>query len=124
MLLVPRGTLIHLGAELRALVRAGPSRPWTVRLSPAGILDEGHVRFFTRRGLLRWLRDAGFSVQRHEVTGLPLEVLTRSETLPRRLARIIDRFAVAARPTLFGYQFVVQCESTPEPSVVAPPSGQ
>ena len=53
-----------------------------------GILDEGHVRFFTRRGLLRRLRGAGFCVQRHEVTGLPLEVLTRSETLPRRLVRM------------------------------------
>jgi glycosyltransferase involved in cell wall biosynthesis len=122
--LVPRGTLIvsvpnfgHWYA--RARVALG-----VFDYDQRGILDEGHVRFFTRRGLLRRLRSAGFRVQRQEVTGLPLEVLTRSEALPRRLVRIIDRFAVAARPTLFGYQFVVQCESAPQPTVVAPPSGE
>jgi hypothetical protein len=36
-----------------------------------GLLDNGHVRFFMRRGL----RDAGFSIVRQKATGLPLDVL-------------------------------------------------
>lgn len=75
-----------------------------------GILDTGHVRFFTRRGFLRRLRDAGLIVLRQEATGLPLEVISSSDGLLHRFVRLIDRIAVAARPTLFGYQFVVQCE--------------
>ena len=40
-----------------------------------GVLDNGHVRFFMRRGLLRRIRSAGFSVVCQETTGLPLDVL-------------------------------------------------
>ncbi len=76
-----------------------------------GVLDNGHVRFFTRRGLLRRLRNAGFSVVRQEATGLPLDVLTSGGTGPlRRVLRTIDRLLVTLRPTLFGYQFVCMAE--------------
>jgi 2-polyprenyl-3-methyl-5-hydroxy-6-metoxy-1,4-benzoquinol methylase len=119
--LVPRGSLIvsvpnfgHWYARTRVVLGL-------FDYDQRGILDQGHVRFFTRRGLLRRLRGAGFRVQRQEVTGLPLEVLTKSDTLPQRLIGFLDRFAVAAWPTLFGYQFVVQCESPAQTSVVAAP---
>jgi 2-polyprenyl-3-methyl-5-hydroxy-6-metoxy-1,4-benzoquinol methylase len=75
-----------------------------------GVLDNGHVRFFTRRGLLRRLRNAGFTVVHQETTGLPLDVLTSGGGLTRRVLRVIDRLLVTARPTLFGYQFVCMCE--------------
>jgi glycosyltransferase involved in cell wall biosynthesis len=76
-----------------------------------GVLDNGHVRFFTRRGLLRRLRNSGFDVVRQEATGLPLDVLTNGGGgLTRRVLRIIDRTLVAVRPTLFGYQFICMCE--------------
>jgi len=45
-----------------------------------GVLDNGHVRFFTRRGLLRRIRSAGFNVVHQEVTGLPLDVLMNGGT--------------------------------------------
>jgi 2-polyprenyl-3-methyl-5-hydroxy-6-metoxy-1,4-benzoquinol methylase len=88
---------------------------WYVRLRTAlglfdydqrGILDKGHVRFFTRRSFRRHLLGSGFKILREEATGLPLEVLTK-----RRSSALLalDRFAVSARPTLFGYQFVCQC---------------
>ena len=76
-----------------------------------GILDRGHVRFFTRRGILRRLRAAKFSVVRLEATGLPLEVLTNGSSRPVRAAEVLDRAAVSVWPTLFGYQFVCLCES-------------
>lgn len=75
-----------------------------------GVLDNGHVRFFTRRSLHRRLRNAGFDVVRQEATGLPLDVLASGSGPLRRLLRIIDRLLVTLRPTLFGYQFVCMCE--------------
>jgi len=83
-----------------------------------GILDNGHVRFFTRRGLLRRLRNAGFTVVREEATCLPFEVLTRRQGAITRIVRFGDRIGVALRPTLFGYQFVCKCETAASPSVI------
>jgi 2-polyprenyl-3-methyl-5-hydroxy-6-metoxy-1,4-benzoquinol methylase len=84
-----------------------------------GVLDRGHVRFFTRRSFRMLLRDAGFSITRLETTGLPVEVLTRGGGRAVRTLRRLDRLAVAMRPTLFGYQFVCQCERVSRPSVVS-----
>jgi 2-polyprenyl-3-methyl-5-hydroxy-6-metoxy-1,4-benzoquinol methylase len=83
-----------------------------------GVLDRGHLRFFTRRSFVRQLHSAGLTVTRYESTGLPLEVLTRGRGRLVRTLRRLDRIAVAVRPTLFGYQFVCQCERTPTPSIV------
>ena len=82
-----------------------------------GILDFTHLRFFTRRSFLKMLRQAGFRVLREEATGLPLEILAHGTGPVAGAARALDRVAVDARPTLFGYQFVFRCglagESTP-----------
>jgi predicted TPR repeat methyltransferase len=78
-----------------------------------GILDRGHVRFFTRRGLLDLVRRSGFTVTRQQATGLPVEVLSTGDGVAWRGVRAADRLAVSAWPTLFGYQFVIRCE-TPE----------
>jgi 2-polyprenyl-3-methyl-5-hydroxy-6-metoxy-1,4-benzoquinol methylase len=76
-----------------------------------GVLDNGHVRFFMRRGLLRRIRSAGFTVVHQEATGLPLDVLTNGGSgALRRALRIVDRLLVAMRPTLFGYQFICMSE--------------
>jgi 2-polyprenyl-3-methyl-5-hydroxy-6-metoxy-1,4-benzoquinol methylase len=79
-----------------------------------GILDETHLRFFTRRSLLRMVRSAGLEVTELRYTGLPFDVLAERPGLaPRpglaaRLARRVDRLLVRLRPTLFGYQFVLR----------------
>jgi 2-polyprenyl-3-methyl-5-hydroxy-6-metoxy-1,4-benzoquinol methylase len=78
-----------------------------------GILDRGHVRFFTRRGLLDLVRRSGFTVTRQQATGLPVEVLSSGNGVAWRGVRVADRIGLGAWPTLFGYQFVVRCE-TPE----------
>jgi SAM-dependent methyltransferase len=78
-----------------------------------GILDEGHVRFFTRRSILRLVKKAGFKVESFQVTGLPLEVLGVEKT-GRRLVRLIESFLLSLWPTMFGYQFIL--EIAPESS--------
>ncbi len=75
-----------------------------------GVLDNGHVRFFTRRGLMRRFERAGYIVVRQETTGLPLDVLSRDRSELRRVVRGLDRRLIGMRPSLFGYQFVSMCE--------------
>jgi 2-polyprenyl-3-methyl-5-hydroxy-6-metoxy-1,4-benzoquinol methylase len=73
-----------------------------------GILDETHLRFFSRRSLLRAVRASGIEVLEMRYTGLPFDVLSSGNTLPSRTAGRVDRFLVKLRPTLFGYQFIVR----------------
>jgi len=74
-----------------------------------GILDKTHVRFFTRRSLLRMLRKNGLEVVTMRVTGLPIDVVgSRRPGLLRRLVTTIDGLLVRLRPTLFGYQFLLE----------------
>ena len=77
-----------------------------------GILDHGHVRFFTRQSFERLVRRTGFVVTRRDAVGTPFEVLQRGgsgrRSLVVRLAEAADRMAVPARPTLFGYQFLYE----------------
>ena len=115
--LVPRGVLIASVPNFGHWYARGRVAFGLFDYDQRGVLDEGHVRFFTRRGIMRRMRNAGFSVVRYEATGLPLEIFSRSKKRPQRLVAAADRFAVRARPTLFGYQFVLQCESPPRASV-------
>ena len=69
--LVPRGTLIasvpnfgHWYPRIRTAVGL-------FDYDQRGILDSGHVRFFTRRGLLDLVRRSGFVVTREQATGSP-----------------------------------------------------
>jgi 2-polyprenyl-3-methyl-5-hydroxy-6-metoxy-1,4-benzoquinol methylase len=80
-----------------------------------GILDRDHVRFFTRRSFTRLAERGGWRVAAIETTGLPFDVADRggrpgAATRLRRSIGWVDRVAVAAWPTLFGYQFVVTLE--------------
>lgn len=73
-----------------------------------GILDKTHVRFFTRRSLLKMVRKNGFEVVTMRVTGLPIDVVGASRPgLLRRAVAAVDGLLVRLRPTLFGYQFVL-----------------
>lgn len=80
-----------------------------------GILDAGHVRFFTRRSFAQLLDRSGWEIRRQEATGLPLEVVDRGSDVadeqPRSLRKAVsrvDRAAVALRPQLFAYQFLYE----------------
>ena len=85
-----------------------------------GILDRGHVRFFTRRSLLRALEQTGWSITRMSYVGLPFDVLTDgTESFVARCARAIDRLSVKVWPTLFAYQFVIECHASPTATATA-----
>lgn len=73
-----------------------------------GILDETHLRFFTRRSFLRLLRQCRFVVDDLRYTGLPLDAMTKAIGPKASAVRRVDRALVQARPTLFGYQFVAR----------------
>jgi hypothetical protein len=78
-----------------------------------GILDTGHVRFFTRRSFERVATSAALTPCRRESIGMPLEVLRRgsrgSNDRASRLG-IAERIAVDVWPTLFGFQFLYELE--------------
>ncbi|MGH7722503.1 MAG: glycosyltransferase [Candidatus Dormibacteria bacterium] len=85
-----------------------------------GILDHGHVRFFTRRSFERLTRNAGLTPLRRHVTGLPFDALTDGPQKPlTRAVRVADRLAVALRPTLFGYQLIYHFELSSSAGVSA-----
>jgi 2-polyprenyl-3-methyl-5-hydroxy-6-metoxy-1,4-benzoquinol methylase len=80
-----------------------------------GPLDEGHVRFFTRRSFERLVTSNGMRIVERQVVGSPLDVLDRGRaTTPAartlRLMGAIDRAATRVWPTLFGYQFLYRLE--------------
>ena len=81
-----------------------------------GILDEDHVRFFTRRSFERLLHRAGWHVMVREATGLPFDVADRGASSRRTSSAFrgtlgwVDRATVRARPTLFGYQLLYELE--------------
>jgi 2-polyprenyl-3-methyl-5-hydroxy-6-metoxy-1,4-benzoquinol methylase len=111
--LAPRGILIASVPNFGHWYARGRTALGLFDYDRRGILDCGHVRFFTRRGMMRRLRKAGFEIVRHEATGLPLEALTgRSGSVVRSLDAA-DRLAVSIYPALFGYQLVCQCEVDP-----------
>ncbi|HEX5586100.1 MAG TPA: glycosyltransferase [Acidimicrobiia bacterium] len=85
-----------------------------------GILDAGHLRFFTRASFERLVRSSSLRVCRRDAVGTPRQVLRRGTggpdangTLARALTWL-DDVLVAVRPTLFGYQFLYELERDPE----------
>ncbi len=73
-----------------------------------GILDDTHLRFFTRRTLRRTVRRAGFDILEERCTGLPLGVLSESSSARLKGAHALDELLVRLRPQLFAYQYVLR----------------
>jgi glycosyltransferase involved in cell wall biosynthesis len=71
-----------------------------------GILDDTHLRFFTRRSLRRLVRATGFDVLTETATGLPIDAVGSGGSISFFIRRIDDLF-VRIRPTLFAYQYVL-----------------
>jgi len=86
-----------------------------------GILDQTHLRFFTRKSFTRLANTAGYDVTKIWTTGIPFEVMLRGapkrriswRTLLLVLAKI-DRGLCRLRANLFAYQFIF--ELTPKTS--------
>lgn len=75
-----------------------------------GLLDQGHVRFFTRRSFERLIASCGLQIAERDTVGSPVDVLDRGgKTVLSTAARgagAVDRAATRAWPTMFGYQFL------------------
>jgi glycosyltransferase involved in cell wall biosynthesis/SAM-dependent methyltransferase len=85
-----------------------------------GILDDTHLRFFTRATLRRTVRAAGFDVVEESATGLPLGVIGSGATsVPLNAVRRLDAALVRARPTLFGYQHILRLVPHAEDAIFA-----
>jgi SAM-dependent methyltransferase len=112
---VPNG--VHWYPRLRFLTgRFGYDR--------RGILDEDHLRFFTRASLRRVLTRTGYDVLDEQVGNLPLRALgsaTRRGLLPaERLLTALDRGLARVAPNLFAYQFIARLTPHHEDTISAP----
>jgi 2-polyprenyl-3-methyl-5-hydroxy-6-metoxy-1,4-benzoquinol methylase len=109
--LVPRGAVIASVPNFGHWYSRGRTALGLFDYDQRGILDHGHVRFFTRRSFEKLTRNAGLTPLRRHVTGLPLAALTSTPQRPvTRAVKAADRLAVALRPTLFGYQLIYHFE--------------
>ena len=85
-----------------------------------GILDNTHLRFFTRATLRRAVRSAGFDILEESATGLPLGAID-AEGSSRLLdvVRRVDARLTRVRPTVFGYQYVLRLTPHAEDAIYA-----
>lgn len=83
-----------------------------------------HRRFFTRRSLRRLILCSGLDLFALEYTGLPFDVLSRSDTRNTRLMRRLDRALVGVRPTVLGSQFVARLTPHQAGSLTLPRRGE
>ena len=74
-----------------------------------GILDETHLRFFTRAALRRLVASAGFDILEEWHTGNPTEKLGTGEATPLRLLARVGGLLRWLRPQVFAYQNVLRC---------------
>ena len=80
-----------------------------------GPLDQGHLRFFTRRSFERLAAKAGLRIVQRDVVGSPIDVLDRGGSGDTtgglvRAAAALDQAAARGWPTLFGYQLLYRLE--------------
>lgn len=73
-----------------------------------GILDRGHVRFFTRRSFENLARGAGLRIHRVEPVGVPIERLVHNRPRWSGLVEKVDRMAAGMMPNLFAYQLLFE----------------
>ncbi len=110
-----------LARDGRIIASTGNVALWFMRLSllagrfryaPRGILDETHVRLYTRATFRRLLQDAGLRIVGEDATVIPLEQLfARAEQAG--IGGVVEQaeYALArAWPSLFAYQIILQAE--------------
>lgn len=81
-----------------------------------GILDITHKRLFTRRTLLQMLQDCGYEIERVHGIGVPFSAVMPTRT-GRFLGSVANLFA-KIWPSLFAFQFLVECRPRPGVSQV------
>ncbi len=102
----------------RILISVPNVAHWSVRMSlllgrfdyrPCGILDQGHLRFFTLKTARALIRDAGLALKR--TTAIPLPIArwyNRSAwAFPLRAVEALDGGLASLWPPFFSYQFLL-----------------
>lgn len=108
----------HLKEDGRLIISTGNIAIWFYRVSlllgrfeygPRGILDETHVRLFTRATFERLVQEAGFEILAQATTPLPFEIIFQSRTQNRVLITLERGYHALCRfwPELFAYQFLL-----------------
>ncbi|MCL1960802.1 MAG: methyltransferase domain-containing protein [Desulfovibrionaceae bacterium] len=90
------------------------------RYRTEGLLDETHLRFFTRQTLMRFLQDAGWAAARVETVERPLpdsEFRAAFDALPPAVARYL-----LALPDALAYQFIVTARPDADNTAATPPA--
>jgi glycosyltransferase involved in cell wall biosynthesis len=86
-----------------------------------GILDRGHLRFFTRASAERTVGEAGLRIRHLDPVGLPVQLLAQRSSGRERGSRTAavlqaaDRVGVSVLPSLFAFQFLMELEPPPAP---------
>lgn len=78
-----------------------------------GILDSGHLRFFTEDSFVHMAHRAGMRVRQRSRTGLPLDVANRGGSVPSVALNLIggiDAIGLKLFPGLFSYQLLFELE--------------
>ncbi len=74
-----------------------------------GILDNTHLRFFTKESLTKLLLESELEIIEYEFSSMPIEMITEGR-IPSSLSSLLQyilRFATRAFPTVLGYQSIV-----------------
>jgi glycosyltransferase involved in cell wall biosynthesis len=79
--------------------------------SRVGIIDEGHLRFFTLKSAKELAADAGLDVISATATPIPLPLIlpATSSGRPFSFLQVINWGLTKLRKTLLGYQFILVC---------------
>ncbi len=111
-----------LAPEGKVLASTGNIALWFMRMqlmagrfryAPRGILDETHVRLYTRDTFCELITQAGYEVGHEDWTVIPIEKLAEAVPALQPVTSIVDslQYLFARwRPNLFAYQFVVEAK--------------
>jgi SAM-dependent methyltransferase len=79
-----------------------------------GIIDSGHVRFFTRKSFKALVERAGYQVVRSAPIGLPLSIVSTQKNTSRlkSIAVVMEKLVLSVWPSMFAYQFVLELKQS------------
>jgi pimeloyl-ACP methyl ester carboxylesterase len=82
--------------------------------APKGILDETHVKLYTRDTFRQLVIQAGFDVTHEDYSVIPIEKLAEAIPSLHPATSIVDsvqHMMARWRPELFAYQFVLEAQA-------------